>query len=109
AIDKKRDISVLYALGANNRTIRFVFLKEGAIIALSGSFIGLVVGILICWIQQTFGIVPMGIETSIINAYPVKMVFTDFIYTGLSIIIITLLFSLRPASMATKHNMLENI
>ncbi len=109
AIDKKKDISILYALGANNRTIRLVFLKEGAIIALSGSTIGLIAGILICWIQQTFGVVSMGIETSIINTYPVKMVFTDFIFTGLSIIIITLLFSLRPASMATKTNMLENI
>jgi len=109
AIDKKRDISVLYALGANNRIIRFIFIKEGAIIALTGSIVGLFFGILICWIQQTYGIISMGIETSVINAYPVKMVLSDFIYTGLSIFIITILFSIRPATMATRHNMLENI
>lgn len=109
AIDKKKDISVLFSLGATNRIIRLIFIKEGAIIALIGSSIGLITGILICWLQETFGLVSMGIETSVIDAYPVKMIFSDFLYTGLSIVVITLLFSIRPAIMATRHNLLENI
>ena len=109
AIDKKKDISVLFSLGATNRIIRLIFIKEGAIIALIGSSVGLIAGIAICWLQETFGLVSMGIETSVIDAYPVKMIFSDFLFTGLSIVVITLLFSIRPEIMATRHNLLENI
>ena len=104
AIDKKKDISILYFMGATNKLIRNIFLKEGAIISFSGALIGLFLGLSITFLQKTFGFVSMGMATSVLDAYPVKMVFTDFLFTGLSIIIITLLASLRPATIATRYN-----
>lgn len=104
AIDKKKDISILYSMGANNKLIRNIFIKEGAIISFSGAIAGLALGLLIVWLQKTFGLVSMGMATSVLDAYPVKMVYTDFMLTGISIIVITLLASLRPATIATKYN-----
>lgn len=104
AIDKKNDIAILYSMGATSKFIRSVFIKEGAIISFSGAIIGLALGLLVGWVQQTFGLVSMGMVTSVMEAYPVKMVFTDFLYTALIIIIITLLASLRPATIATRYN-----
>ncbi|UII34416.1 FtsX-like permease family protein [Fulvivirga ulvae] len=109
AIDKKKDISILYAMGAGNRLIRSIFVSEGAIISLGGAALGLVLGGLICWLQQTFGIVSMGMETSVLENYPVEMKVTDFIYTSLSLIFITLIISYRPAVIATRYNSLENL
>ena len=109
AIDKKKDIAVLSAIGANRRLIKSIFLTEGAIISFLGAFLGLFLGLVICLIQQNFGIISMGMQTAVIDAYPVKMQFPDFLYTGLSIITITLLASYRPAIIATRTMMQGNI
>lgn len=104
ALDKKKDISILFAMGASNKLIKTIFLSEGAIISLGGAFIGLLLGYLICLAQQTFGLVSMGMETSVLENYPVQMELMDFIYTSLSLIVITLLISYRPALIATRYN-----
>jgi lipoprotein-releasing system permease protein len=66
-------------------------------------------GLIICAIQQQFGIVSMGMQTAVIDAYPVKMQFPDFLYTGMSIVLITLLSSYRPAVIASKIEIQGNI
>lgn len=109
AIDKKRDISILYSMGADDYLIKSIFIAEGAIISLGGAIIGLLFGGLICWGQQTFGLVSMGIETSVLDNYPVEMHVTDFLYTSLSVILITLLISYRPAVIATRYNSAHNL
>ena len=102
AIDKRKDVAMLYALGATRQTVRQVFWWEGIIIALIGTVTGLTVGFLICWVQQTFGVVSMGMQTAIIDAYPVKMELSDFLYTALSISVIALLATYRPAVIAAR-------
>ena len=102
AIDKRKDVAMLYAMGATKRTVRQVFWWEGVIIALLGTLTGLALGFLICWVQQTFGIVSMGMQTAIIDAYPVKMELNDFLYTALSIVVIALLATYRPAIIAAR-------
>jgi lipoprotein-releasing system permease protein len=109
AIDKRRDIAILASMGANKHLIKSVFLAEGAIISLSGAATGLLLGLIICAIQQQFGIVSMGMQTAVIDAYPVKMQFPDFLYTGMSIVLITLLSSYRPAVIASKIEIQGNI
>ena len=109
AIDKKKDIAVLSSMGANKRLIKSIFLTEGAIISFLGAFLGLFLGLVICLIQQNFGIVSMGMQTAIIDAYPIKMQFPDFLYTGLSIITITILASYRPAIIAGKTTIQGNL
>jgi len=102
AIEKKKDIAVLFALGATDRLIRKIYLKQGAIIAFSGAVIGLLLGYLICWLQDSFGLVSLGVSSSIVESYPVKMIWTDFLYTSLSVVAITFLASYRPALIASR-------
>jgi len=109
AIDKKKDISILYALGAGRKLIRSIFLTEGAIIAFTGAIAGLALGLIICLLQQQFGFVSMGMETAVLEAYPIKMQLPDFLYTALSIITITLVASYRPAVIATRVDVRTNI
>lgn len=102
AIDKKKDISVLSAVGASQNLIKRIFFSEGAIISFIGAGSGLLIGGLICWAQDRFGLVGMGMENAVIPDYPVTMIWTDFAITSLVIVIITLLVSFYPASLASK-------
>lgn len=101
-IEKKKDITILFVQGANQKLIRNIFLFEGCIIAFSGAIIGLILGIGISWIQQEYGIIGMGIQSAIMNAYPVKIQASDIFLTATAIIAITLLASFQPAMKAAK-------
>jgi lipoprotein-releasing system permease protein len=102
AIEKRKDTAVLIAMGAKERLIRQIYIKQGAIIAFTGASVGLVLGFVVCWLQDQFGIVSLGIASSVVENYPVKMVWTDFLWTSLSVVLITFLASYRPAYIASK-------
>lgn len=108
-IDKKKDISVLLAMGATRQTVRRTFLLVGAIVALVGAAVGLVLGVGLCWAQQHFGLVSMGMATSVVDSYPVKIQVPDLIFTCLSIILITLAVSIRPALNASRLDLRGNL
>ena len=92
----------MYAMGASSGFIKKLFLTEGAIIAFTGAITGIVLGFVICWLQQTFGIVSMGMQTSVVDAYPVQMRAGDFVRVGLTILIIVFAASYFPALKASK-------
>jgi len=102
AIEKKKDIAVLKAIGARDRLIRGIFLKQGALIAFSGAMIGLVLGYFLVLAQDTFGLVSLGISSAVIDAYPVRMVWSDLVWISIAVISITLLASWRPAIIASQ-------
>lgn len=108
-IEKRKDVAVLYALGANDRLIRSIFVTEGSIIALFGAASGLALGFLICWTQQTFGLISMGMETAVLQAYPVKIKLTDFVFTAITLVVITITASYHPAVQATKRSIASNL
>lgn len=102
-IEKKPDISSLFAMGASQKLIRKIFLMEGAIIAFIGAGSGLILGFTISWFQQTYGIVSMGVASSVTQAYPVEIIGTDFLFTAFTIIFITFVASVQPAIMASRQ------
>ena len=109
AIEKKKDIAVLKAMGSPDRLIQKIFLKQGAMIAFSGAIIGLVLGYLICWIQESFGLVSLGIPSAVVDSYPVKIIWTDFLWIGLAVLAVTMLASWRPASIASKVETIKEL
>ncbi|QIX61609.1 ABC transporter permease [Hymenobacter sp. BT18] len=108
-IDKRKDVAVLQAMGATSRTIRNIFLFEGAIVAQVGAITGLALGITICWLQQTFGLVSMGMATAVVDSYPVKMQASDIVLTGIAIVCITIAVSIRPALSASRLDLRDNL
>ena len=88
-IDKKADILTLRHMGAGNRLIGRIFLVEGWLISIAGSFIGILLGTLISWIQQRFGVIRLsGSGSFVIDAYPVQIQFTDIILIWLTVLMI---------------------
>lgn len=102
AIEKKEDIRMLFALGATSTMVRQIFLSIGGIVALTGATLGLVVGIGLCLLQQKYGLVSMGMVSSLVDAYPVKLVWTDVFLTAFIIILITIAVSYIPARRAAQ-------
>ena len=102
AIDKKKDVTLLTAMGANQNQIRNIFLSEGVLISFTGAITGLLLGGFICFIQDQFGLVGMGMQNAIVSSYPVKMKITDFAYTALMITVITYIVSWYPAYKASR-------
>jgi lipoprotein-releasing system permease protein len=78
-IEKENDIEILKSLGANNTLIRRIFIIEGWLISILGAFSGLILGGVICWVQQRYGLVGLSGDSLIIDSYPVIMKFQDFI------------------------------
>jgi len=109
AIEKKKDVAILFSIGASRKFIRKVFLNIGVLIAVIGAIIGLILGFLTCFAQQQFGLVSMGMETSVVEAYPVKMQLSDFVFAAITILIITFSISYRPASAASRFDIRENL
>lgn len=101
-LEKRRDVSVLKTMGASKRMIQRVFMLDGAYVAFTGAAVGLIAGVVICYLQHTYGFVSMGMQTSVVEAYPVKMEALDFVITGITIVIITLLAAVQPAKSAGK-------
>jgi lipoprotein-releasing system permease protein len=88
-IDKKKDIVTLRNMGATNRLIERIFLAEGWLISFIGSILGMLLGIAVSWIQQTFGLIKLtGSGTFVIDAYPVKIEMVDILLIWLTVLVI---------------------
>lgn len=74
-IDKKNDVVTLRNLGASDKQIVHIFLFEGRMISAMGAIIGIAIGLLLCWLQQQYGIVRLGESEGsfVVDAYPVSV------------------------------------
>jgi lipoprotein-releasing system permease protein len=97
--EKKKDIQVLKALGADNKLIRQIFMNEGLLLGILGGTIGFGLAILLCWMQVNLKLVPLR-GNFLIDYYPVKLIPADFILVGSTILIVVLLASWLPARKA---------
>lgn len=100
AIEKRRDVGIFYALGADETFIQRVFIAEGGLIAGIGTAVGLSGGLALCLLQQHFGLVSMGMTSAVVEAYPVQVHWVDFVVTGLCVILFTIAATYSPAKRA---------
>lgn len=108
-LEKKQDIAVLKALGADSATIRRIFLAEGLLSSLLASGIGILLAVIICLLQIYFEIIPMpGSGTFVVSAMPVVLKVGDFALVGITVVAISLLASWIPAYRAANMGNLVN-
>ena len=74
-IDKRDDVVTLRNMGATDKQIVRIFLFEGRMISAIGAIAGILLGLLLCWLQQTYGLVALGQSSGsfIVDAYPVSV------------------------------------
>lgn len=105
-IEKKKDIKTLYNLGADQKFIRNIFMQEGFLITAVGAMSGLIIGIIICILQQQFHLVTFD-DQSVIPYYPIEMKLKDFIWILCVVMIIGFLAALYPVRVFTKNDLIH--
>jgi lipoprotein-releasing system permease protein len=104
-VDKRDDVVTLRNLGANDRQITQVFLFEGRMISAMGAVVGIIIGLLLCWLQQTFGIIALGSSAGsfIVDAYPVSVHYTDVLIVFFTVIVVGFLSVWYPVRYFSKR------
>lgn len=108
-IDKRKDITLLRAMGADNNLVKRIFINEGLLISVVGGLLGLAVGIIAVLIQEHFGIIRLGNGDGnyIIEAYPVALEMADVFLVFVTISIIGSVAAIFTASKSIKK--MENV
>ena len=99
-IDKKKDINTLTHLGASKKLIRSIFFLEGILINLTGAFSGLILGVVVCLLQEHVGLIRL--EGGIVDYYPVNLNPVELIYIIITVVVIGFLTSWYPVRNLTK-------
>ena len=104
-LDKREDVETLRNLGADDRLIARIFLFEGRLISLFGALSGIVLGLLLCYIQQRFGIISLGGGNGsfIVDAYPVSVHVTDVVLIFITVITVGFLSLWYPVHYLTRR------
>ena len=104
-LDKREDVETLRNLGADDRLIARIFLFEGRLISLFGALSGIVLGLLLCYIQQRFGIISLGGSNGsfIVDAYPVSVHVTDVVLIFITVITVGFLSVWYPVHYLTRR------
>ena len=104
-IDKKDDVRTLRYLGATDKQINRIFLFEGRMISVFGAFIGILFGLLRCWLQQTYGLVSLGNRAGnfVVEAYPISVHPWDVILIFFTVIIVGWLAVWYPVRYMSKR------
>jgi lipoprotein-releasing system permease protein len=105
-IEKKKDIKTLYSMGASITLIRNIFMREGLLITGIGALIGLLLGLVVCWIQIQFHLVKFG-DDFIIPYYPIVLQLKDFLWIFGLIMLIGFLAALYPVRVFTKMDLVH--
>lgn len=108
-IEKKRDIGVLKAMGATDKTITRIFLTEGVTVGLIGMIAGSLIGLGVTLAQKYFEFYSLDSSVYKFDALPVELRLTDFIFVPLAAFVLCFLASLYPSRKAAKQNPVESI
>ena len=102
-LEKEKDINVLIALGAQRSFIQKIFLTEGLLIAIIGGIIGMLLALIMAWLQIHFKLIPLAGGSFLIDYFPVTLKLNDFLLVGATVLVIALLASLLPSRKAASN------
>lgn len=101
-LDKRDNATTLRSLGATDGMVSRIFIYEGNLIALLGAFVGLILGIILSLLQQQFGFIGLGDGQFIVDAYPVRVQFTDVILVFVSVLFVSALSVWLPIKLLSR-------
>ena len=103
-LDKREDVETLRHLGADNSLISKIFLFEGRLISTFGALAGIVLGLLLCFLQQRFGFVSLGGGGDfVVDAYPVSIHLTDVLLVFATVSVVGFLSVWYPVHYFTRR------
>ena len=108
-IEKKRDIGILRSLGIEQKTIRKIFMISGLMIGIAGTAAGLIIGVIVCKLQQHFKFYSLDPMKYIIDALPVELRFADIFAISLMAVLLSFIAAYFPAKRASQNIIIDSI
>jgi len=108
-MEKKQEVGILMAMGANRYQIMRIFIYQGMMIGVIGTILGLGIGFAVCWVQLHYHIVSLPGDIYFITAMPVQIKFNDFAIIGIISLVLTFLSTIYPSRQASKMLPAETI
>jgi lipoprotein-releasing system permease protein len=102
-LEKRKDISVLQSMGADKSLIQKIFLSEGILLAVVGAATGIILALIIAFLQIKFHLIKLVGNSFLIDYFPVKLVITDFILVAFTAMVIAFAASWFPAKKASQQ------
>ncbi len=102
-LEKKQDIAILQSMGTSRSQIRKIFLSEGILLGGLGVVSGILLAMLICFLQIKFKLIPLRGGSFLIDYFPVKLIATDFLLVTGTAMMIALIASWFPALKASRQ------
>ena len=109
-LDKKKDMETLRSLGANDKLISGIFIIEGSMISILGAFTGIILGVVICLVQERYGIISFGEAAGglVVDSYPVDIIASDVAVVFVTVIAVGLVAMGVPVNYLTKRLLSAN-
>jgi len=108
-IEKKKDIAILRSMGMNLKSLRNIFIFQGMLVGLIGTVSGIIIGLIVCYLQLQYNFYPLDASKYIIDAMPVEVRLIDIIAIGIMAFSLTFLSAIYPANIATKISLIDSI
>ena len=103
-IDKKNDVQTLRNLGASDNQIVRIFLFEGRMISFIGAVAGVILGLILCLVQQEYGIISLGNSGSfVVDSYPVSVHAWDVVLIFITVLVIGFISVWYPVRYLSKR------
>lgn len=103
-LDKQANAETLRSLGATDSFVARIFIYEGNLIALLGAVMGLVLGVILCLLQQELGLIALGGDGQfVVDAYPVRVKFIDLILVLVSVVAVSAVSVWLPIKILNKY------
>lgn len=108
-IDKEDEIRILRNIGASDKMIRNIFACEGMLVSGIGAVSGIVIGVILCLLQERYGFITLGSDSSayIVSSYPVELHWLDVLCAALAVFVIGIITTIYPLSVLNKRK-IEN-
>jgi lipoprotein-releasing system permease protein len=95
-------IGILKAMGATNWSIRKIFLYQAAYLIIKGLFYGNLIGISLCWLQSTFGIISLDPEIYYIEKVPIELTFFSWLIINVITFFVCIVSLILPSFVVTR-------
>ncbi len=108
-LEKKKDIGIMRSIGLTRKSILKIFMLEGLLVGIIGTFLGILIGAAVCYVQIEYNFYPLDPTKYIIDSLPVELRFTDIIAVGLMAMFLSFIASLYPAKRAANTMIIDSI
>jgi lipoprotein-releasing system permease protein len=108
-LEKKKDIGVMRSIGVNKKSVQKIFMFDGILVGIIGTVAGVILGLVVCYLQIEFNLYKLDPTKYIINALPIKINLSDIFAVGGMSMLLSFISSLYPAKKAANTSIIESI